>query len=89
MSSKRLPHETRASSRPVCIISGTCRKLTSCVSIFREHPAEEVFVTGTFDSWTKSQKLDRDGDVFSKTVQLEHISDKIYYKVGSLQLSHF
>lgn len=48
----------------------------------REHPdAEEVFVTGTFDNWTKSVKLEKKGDVFEKTVELENTSDKIYYKV--------
>lgn len=48
----------------------------------REHPdAEEVFVTGTFDDWTKSVKLDKKGDVFEKTVDLKDASKKIYYKV--------
>ena len=48
----------------------------------REHPnAEEVFVTGTFDDWTKSVKLDKKGDVFEKTVNLKDASKKIYYKV--------
>lgn len=46
-----------------------------------EHPdAEEVFVTGTFDDWTKSVKLDKKGDVFEKTVDLKDASKKIYYK---------
>ncbi|CAH0004729.1 unnamed protein product [Clonostachys byssicola] len=45
-----------------------------------EHPAEEVYVTGTFDNWTKSVKLEKDGDVFQKTVELEDASKKIYYK---------
>ncbi|KAF4979821.1 hypothetical protein FZEAL_4037 [Fusarium zealandicum] len=46
-----------------------------------EHPADEVYVTGTFDNWTKSVKLDKNGSVFSKTVDLKDTSDKIYYKV--------
>ncbi|KAM0129623.1 hypothetical protein ACHAQE_009507 [Botrytis cinerea] len=45
-----------------------------------EHPAEEVFVTGTFDNWSKSEKLVKKGDVFSKDVQLANAGEKIYYK---------
>ncbi|KAJ4155731.1 hypothetical protein LMH87_000962 [Akanthomyces muscarius] len=45
-----------------------------------EHPAEEVYVTGTFDNWTKSVKLEKQGGIFEKTVSLEIPSDKIYYK---------
>jgi hypothetical protein len=48
----------------------------------REHPAEEVFVTGTFDNWTKSVKLEKEGGVFLKTVELKEPEKKIYYKVG-------
>lgn len=48
----------------------------------REHPAEEVYVTGTFDDWTKSVKLEKEDGVFQKTVDLKP-SEKIYYKVGS------
>ncbi|KAM0512442.1 hypothetical protein ACHAPE_008892 [Trichoderma viride] len=45
-----------------------------------EHPAEEVFVTGTFDNWTKSEQLPKVGDVFQKSVFLKDASQKIYYK---------
>ncbi|WXC57314.1 hypothetical protein SNK03_003233 [Fusarium graminearum] len=45
-----------------------------------EHPAEEVYVTGTFDNWTKSVRLEKEGDVFSKTVELKEPEGKIYYK---------
>lgn len=41
-------------------------------------------MTGTFDDWTKSVKLDKDGDVFQKTVDLKDASKKIYYKVCQL-----
>lgn len=41
-------------------------------------------MTGTFDNWTKSERLDRVGDVFLKTVTLPQSSDKIFYKVGEL-----
>ncbi|EFQ28248.1 hypothetical protein CGRA01v4_11862 [Colletotrichum graminicola] len=44
------------------------------------HPAEEVYVTGTFDNWTKSEKLDKVGNSFEKTVSLPDASQKIYYK---------
>ncbi|QSZ31640.1 hypothetical protein DSL72_001207 [Monilinia vaccinii-corymbosi] len=45
-----------------------------------EHPAEEVFITGTFDNWSKSEKLERTGNVFKKDVQLANAEEKIYYK---------
>ncbi|KAK1574694.1 uncharacterized protein LY79DRAFT_362718 [Colletotrichum navitas] len=44
------------------------------------HPAEEVYVTGTFDNWTKSEKLEKVGNSFEKTVTLPDASQKIYYK---------
>jgi len=48
----------------------------------REHPyATDVYVTGTFDNWSKSEKLDRKGEGFEKTVTLPDASEKIYYKV--------
>jgi hypothetical protein len=47
----------------------------------REHPASEVYVTGTFDNWSKSEKLIKTGDVFEKDVTLSSASEKIYYKV--------
>ncbi|KAK3682146.1 hypothetical protein B0T22DRAFT_386081 [Podospora appendiculata] len=44
------------------------------------HHAEEVYVTGTFDNWSKSEQLVQNGDVFEKTVTLPEDSDKVYYK---------
>ncbi|KAI9813316.1 MAG: hypothetical protein M1827_004258 [Pycnora praestabilis] len=44
------------------------------------HPASEVYVTGTFDDWAKSVKLEKKGDVFEKLVELPEAEDKIYYK---------
>lgn len=38
-------------------------------------------MTGTFDRWTKSVKLEKQDDVFQKSVELEDASEKIYYKV--------
>ncbi|GES58341.1 N-terminal Early set domain protein [Aspergillus terreus] len=44
------------------------------------HAADEVFVTGTFDDWGKTVRLDRKGDVFEKEVQLPTTDEKIQYK---------
>ncbi|KAK4249716.1 hypothetical protein C7999DRAFT_29774 [Corynascus novoguineensis] len=44
------------------------------------HDAEEVYVTGTFDDWTKSERLERVGEVFQKTVTLPDSADKVLYK---------
>jgi len=45
-----------------------------------DHPADEVYVTGTFDDWSKSEKLVKNGDSFSKDVTLNSAAEKIYYK---------
>lgn len=47
----------------------------------RPHAANEVFVTGTFDDWGKTVRLDRYGDIFEKTVSLPETDEKIQYKV--------
>lgn len=44
-----------------------------------EHPASEVYVTGTFDDWSKSEKLIQAGNVFEKNVMLPRV-EKIHYK---------
>jgi Glycogen recognition site of AMP-activated protein kinase len=46
-----------------------------------EHEASEVYVTGTFDNWSKSEKLIQTGNVFEKNVTLPSAAEKIYYKV--------
>ncbi|KAM7221349.1 putative carbohydrate-binding module family 48 protein, partial [Rhypophila decipiens] len=46
------------------------------------HAAEEVYVTGTFDNWEKTEQLEKVGDVFKKTVTLPNTSDKILYKLN-------
>lgn len=38
-------------------------------------------MTGTFDDWSKSEKLEKVGDIFEKNVTLPDASKKIYYKV--------
>lgn len=40
-----------------------------------------MFVTGTFDDWGKTVKLDRKGDVFEKQVHLPVTGDKVHFKV--------
>ncbi|KAL4873390.1 hypothetical protein BDV12DRAFT_77633 [Aspergillus spectabilis] len=42
--------------------------------------ASEVFVTGTFDDWGKTIKLDQKGDVFEKQVHLPPTSEKVHFK---------
>jgi hypothetical protein len=46
----------------------------------RPHKASEVFVTGTFDDWGKTVKMDRVGDIFVKEVTISPVQ-KIHYKV--------
>ncbi|KAF5128278.1 hypothetical protein E5D57_009214 [Metarhizium anisopliae] len=44
----------------------------------------DVLVTGSFDGWTKSVKLEKQGTSFHKTVTFaeKDASSKIYYKVS-------
>ena len=42
-----------------------------------------MYVTGTFDDWGKTEKLNKVGDTFEKEVHLSDASQKILYKVGS------
>ena len=53
-------------------------------SLIRPHPANDVHVTGTFDDWRKTEKLERVGDVFEKEVALPSADEKYYYKVRTL-----
>jgi Glycogen recognition site of AMP-activated protein kinase len=54
----------------------------------RPHPeATEVYVTGTFDDWGKTEKLDKVGDTFEKDVQLSDATQKILYKVSHLSIA--
>ncbi|EXJ89919.1 hypothetical protein A1O3_02986 [Capronia epimyces CBS 606.96] len=50
--------------------------------VFRwPHPnASDVHVTGTFDNWGKSEKLNKVGDVWEKDVELSQADNKILYK---------
>ncbi|KAF8865036.1 hypothetical protein BDZ45DRAFT_568536, partial [Acephala macrosclerotiorum] len=50
-----------------------------------DHPASEVYVTGTFDNWEKTEKLIKTGDTFAKDVTLPSAAEKIYYKVPGRQ----
>ena len=49
--------------------------------VCREQPGDEVFVTGTFDDWSKSTQLDKKDTGFEKTVALQKVDEKILYKV--------
>lgn len=49
--------------------------LTTC----REHDADDVYVTGTFDDWKKTVQLEKEGGIFKKTVELPKV--KTQYKV--------
>ncbi|KAL4979316.1 hypothetical protein BDW66DRAFT_111565 [Aspergillus desertorum] len=42
--------------------------------------ANEVFVTGTFDDWGKTIRLDRKGDIFEKEVHLPVTGNKVHFK---------
>jgi Glycogen recognition site of AMP-activated protein kinase len=45
------------------------------------HPdADEVYVTGTFDDWGKTQKLEKVGDIWEKDVELPANDQKYLYK---------
>lgn len=47
----------------------------------RPHEASEVYVTGTFDDWGKTIRLEKKGDVFEKEVPLSPTEEKLHYKV--------
>ncbi|KAL8721779.1 MAG: hypothetical protein Q9181_007637 [Wetmoreana brouardii] len=48
--------------------------------VFRwDHPADEVYVTGTFDDWAKSVKLEKEDGGFAKKVELPS-GQKVSYK---------
>jgi len=54
----------------------------AAVDSFRPHAADEVYVTGTFDNWAKTEKLEKvDAGHFEKVVQLNKVDEKILYKV--------
>ncbi|KAE8375955.1 hypothetical protein BDV26DRAFT_294564 [Aspergillus bertholletiae] len=44
------------------------------------HHAMEVYVTGTFDDWGKTVRLDRKGDIFEKEVPLPVTEEKLHFK---------
>lgn len=58
-------------------------QLWRCLS--REHPATEVYVTGEFDDWGQTVKLEKKGEsLFEKLVELPHVEDKVLYKVSPM-----
>ncbi|THW71904.1 hypothetical protein D6D19_06983 [Aureobasidium pullulans] len=58
-------------------IAETKPSLTRCD---RDHPAQEVYVTGDFDNWSKSIKLNKNGDSFHKTVTIPGEEHRVHYK---------
>lgn len=49
----------------------------------RDQAATEVYVTGSFDDWARSVKLDKKGENrFEKLVEFSQAEENIYYKVG-------
>ena len=49
--------------------------------VFRwESPANEVYVTGTFDNWSKSVNLAKDSGIFSQQVHVPSAAEDIFYK---------
>jgi hypothetical protein len=66
------------------VVSPLLRSLLDAAAAdsFRPHAANEVYVTGTFDDWAKTEKLEKvDAGHFEKIVQLNKIDEKILYKV--------
>jgi Glycogen recognition site of AMP-activated protein kinase len=50
--------------------------------VSRPHPeATEVYVTGTFDDWGMTEKLNKVGNTFEKEVTLPDAGEAIFYKV--------
>ena len=61
-----------------------CRPLLTDCHVQRDHPANDVHVTGTFDDWSKSVQLIKKGPSWEKEVNLPSADSKIYYKVWDL-----
>lgn len=78
--SKGKPRESfNLKTRPTSALTIGPSRLTSRQP--RHHPAHEVYVTGTFDDWAKSIKLENKGAHFEKVVELPLSNEKIFYKV--------
>lgn len=77
----RTSHLSREFNKCAPTILETKRSLTRC---HRNHPAQEVYVTGDFDNWSKSVKLEKTGDSFRKTITLPGEESRIHYKVRTV-----
>lgn len=42
-------------------------------------------MTGSFDNWGRTVKLEKRGDIFEKEVQLPSANEKIHYKVSCIR----
>lgn len=72
-----MSHAKRLKETPIWHIRNRANSFSST----RDHPANEVYVTGTFDDWAKSVKLEKKGNIFEKVVVLPQAEENIYYKV--------
>lgn len=53
-----------------CLAPTQAPSVPNCLHAHREHSANEVYVTGTFDDWRKTVKLENEDGIFKKTVEL-------------------
>jgi hypothetical protein len=65
------------------------RRRCTCLHARREHDADHVYVTGTFDDWRKTVKLENDDGIFKKTVELPktHTQYKVRASSAALRLA--
>jgi hypothetical protein len=49
---------------------------------YRPHPGDEVYVTGDFDDWSKSHRLEKVGESLQVTVTFPDDVGKLLYKVS-------
>ena len=82
---RKLPSEARVHQR---VLHGA-KPANFCPTYLRHHPADEVYVTGTFDDWAKSVKLENKGEHFEKLVELPLSNEKIFYKVRYFTTASF
>ena len=82
---RKLPFDFRVHQR---VLHGA-KPANFCPTYLRHHPAQEVYVTGTFDDWAKSVKLENKGEHFEKLVELPLSKEKIFYKVRYLRAPPF
>ncbi|OAL05261.1 kinase-like protein [Phaeosphaeriaceae sp. SRC1lsM3a] len=70
ISRKSTTNETPLIESSPLVPSDADRRALGYHTFIWRYPAKEVFVTGSFDGWSKSVQLDRRGDIFEKGVSL-------------------